>query len=475
LVENQSVTYELTSEVEANDQETVAYLEDFFAGAVLGELGFDPAELTVVESKEDIEWIKLTVIENSPNDVLIEPELKVRGQQSNIVGELTKDSTFPLPLYIPTTGISPGYVIKTTAEEGSGSPEELEFNRIVDTDIAGASVKAFEFLGSAAAEAIDSTVTAYYERNTGILVNFLFVFEGEDPQIGNFRAEVGLEAVEIATPTTITISLPAEIKEDQNLVVTGKIMPAVSEGQVILTYQKDGSSEQPIMRTVPVTDGSFSDSYKLGMGSYTVSAEYPASGAYLSSTADKKILEVTIGDQTLMTYAIIGVVVFFGIVAGIIIGIYFAVKKIRRRRKEASLKNNQLTSAGGYDGVNTAAMTTAQQEINHGQVMFEASDIDAAYKNALIRLSEFPDSSIIEKEPNVYIKAKTGSHVKARVKGFAMCDLRDLPTDVFVDLVNKKITVKDATGPGIKWGASTRINRNLSEIASELKQSIEQK
>lgn len=164
--------------------------------------------------------------------------------------------------------------------------------------------------------------------------------------------------------------------------------------------------------------------------------------------------------------AVLGTVSFIGVIGAVVVGIYF-VKKRREKKKYLYVRDAENESAKA----NMASEKTS--EIAPVELHFNAPEIDIAYKNALIGISEIPDAEIVDKHVDAYIKAKTGNHFKARTKGFAMCNLRDLPTEVFIDFGKGRITVKDATGVGIKWGVTGRIRSNMTEIADELKRKIE--
>jgi len=165
--------------------------------------------------------------------------------------------------------------------------------------------------------------------------------------------------------------------------------------------------------------------------------------------------------------AVLGTVSFIGVIgAVVVVGIYF-VKKRRDKKKYLYVRGAENESA-------KAGMASEKSgDIAPVELLFNAGQIGAAYRNALVAISEIPDAEIVDKHVDAYIKAKTGNHFKARTKGFAMCNLRDLPTEVFIDFGKGRITVKDATGVGIKWGVTGRICRNMTEIADELKRKIE--
>ena len=337
LVKNQSVKYALVFDIESDSEELKAALESSLSSSLLE--SFVGATDITIKKPDDIEWVKATITDNSPQNVTIETELKLRGQQDPIVGKSESVSGIfsNSVLFISTTGIDEGHVIQLNQGKGSENfPSQLVLNKSVVLNIGGASINAYEFSGNTKiaddSGSFDTTITTHYEKDTGMLVGLLMTLNVEVPQ-GSVVINFGLKATEIIIPTTLSISLPGKINEDNDLVVTGKITPAVSEGQVVLTYQKNDSSQQPTKRTVSVTDGTFSDSYKLGSGIYTVSAEYLGSGAYLSSTTDKNILDVTSSEGQIMNFAIIGIVVFIGIIAAITLGIYFAVKRIKNRKK----------------------------------------------------------------------------------------------------------------------------------------------
>ena len=110
--------------------------------------------------------------------------------------------------------------------------------------------------------------------------------------------------------------------------------------------------------------------------------------------------------------------------------------------------------------------------INPIELSFESSNSLDSYKKVITHIVSL-EGSISEKESEVYIKAKLGSKVKSRLKGFVKCDIHELPVDVFIDFTNNKIIVKDDSGPGIKWGVSKRISQNMHEVANKLKSLIE--
>lgn len=279
----------------------------------------------------------------------------------------------------------------------------------------------------------------------------------------------------------ITLNTNKDVFSVDDLVqITGNVPDSPS--QLIGIEVKDPDGNTILVRTVQAdANGNFALVFKIPPSAKTGKFDIIANGEVEGVSATKIITVSTSQEPEVFFVIIAAIVIFFGIIAAIVIGIYFTVKKIRNwKRQKISLKDIEIGKSEGQAMVNTAldaSVKTIKQEestgINPGLVAFNATDIDTAYKKALIRLSEFPNSNISEKEPNVYIKAKTGSHLKARIKGFAMCDLRDLPTEVLIDFVNKRITVKDVTGPGVKWGAAGRISRNMTEIADELRQSIE--
>jgi hypothetical protein len=140
----------------------------------------------------------------------------------------------------------------------------------------------------------DITMVSYYEKDTGILVHSLITGTIVAPEIGNVKLDFVIKGTKLSIPTTLTISsVSSEIQQNQDATVSGTINPPVNEGQVVLTYQKSDASDEPIKRTVAVSNGAFSDTYKMDKdGSYSVSAEYLGSGAYLSSVSDAVTLTV---------------------------------------------------------------------------------------------------------------------------------------------------------------------------------------
>lgn len=106
------------------------------------------------------------------------------------------------------------------------------------------------------------------------------------------------------------------------------------------------------------------------------------------------------------------------------------------------------------------------------EVSFEAKNFVTSYPQILSYIVGV-GGTIEDKDTEKYIKAKIGNKIKARLKGFAKCDIRELPIDIFVDFTNKKITIKDDSGPGIKWGISKRIIKNMTETMIKIKELIE--
>ena len=291
LVKDQFVKYELIDEVKSSDKEMATLFENEAASAFPE--SFTGVLAVSVGTPDDIEWARATVKDNSPGEAKIQTEVKVRGQQRPLTGE--PESDFSLPLYIPvtTTGLTKGYVLQFTGEESDDDSPQLVLDKTVSIDIGGTSIQAYEFLGSSDGY----TATVHYEKNTGILVGFLIEGNYED-DTGYVEASLGLKAIEIGIPTTLSISsIPGEVSQYSQLEITGKISPPVSNGQVILVYQKQGDNDDDnelTRRTVHVGNGTFSDKYMLEKdGVYAVSAEYLGSGAYLSSTSSPQALTVT--------------------------------------------------------------------------------------------------------------------------------------------------------------------------------------
>jgi hypothetical protein len=205
-----------------------------------------------------------------------------------------------LSSFIPTIGIDEELTIP--ANLGGGSelmPSQLVFDKMVNLNIAGSNIKAFQFSGSKKLvegdASSDFTITTRYEKYTGMLVDGLISGRIMSAEIGNLELDFGVKATEMSIPISLTIaSIQSEIQQNQAVSVSGTTSPAVNEGQVVITYERNDSGDPPIKRTVTIADGVFSDSYNMEKdGTYTVTAEYLGSGAFLSSTADAKTLTVT--------------------------------------------------------------------------------------------------------------------------------------------------------------------------------------
>lgn len=291
LIEDQSVTYALEANVISDNRETESYFENGFALGIAG--GFAGAEN--INGIDDIEWLKTTVIDNSEvvgagkDAGRIQDTLKLKGQAS-IDAEPWSLSDASLSSFIPTIGIDEDFTIPTGF--GDPFPSQLAFVRIVDINVGGSNIQAFQFAGNKKLvegdASADITIVSYYEKDTGILVHTLISGTIVAPEIGNVKLDFVKKGTKLSIPTTLTISsIPSEIQQNQDVSVSGTISPPVNEGQVVLTYKKNDASDEPIKRTVAVTNGAFSDSYKMEKdGTYAVSAEYLGSEAYLSSTTD---------------------------------------------------------------------------------------------------------------------------------------------------------------------------------------------
>lgn len=352
LVENQSARYSITSQIETDfvdgvDPELAATLESSIADS-LANLGL-----------EQIEWLQVTITETSAQEIWVKADVKPAGQ-APIMGEPEKYSGPDgfIPLFISTQDAGTGKTILSGIGEDSDLfPALMAFNRTTDVNVGTTSVSAYEFSGNKKETADDGTITetrlvGHYESTTGILVDFTMTFSAGHPEIGTAGFTLAFSAIEMSIPTTLSMSIPAEAAEDSDLIVTGSVAPKTSQGQVALTYRNDIGSEQPVRNVVSVTDGSFSDTTRLAFGSYTVSAEYLGSGPFQSSTTDTRVLEVSVGEATALTYLAIGTVVFLGIIAGIIVGIYLLVKKMKKRNRQES-GDSQAGSAPASDNILT--------------------------------------------------------------------------------------------------------------------------
>ena len=104
---------------------------------------------------------------------------------------------------------------------------------------------------------------------------------------------------------------------------------------------------------------------------------------------------------------------------------------------------------------------------------FTTNDIESAYAKALACISGIQHNSIKDKETNVFIKATFGSHLKARIIGYALSDPRWLRIDIFINFLQKKITISDASGFGVRWPAGAKIITNMRKTATMIKECIE--
>lgn len=290
LIKDQSVTYALEANMISDNREIESYFENGFASDVVGR--FAGAE--DISGIGDIEWVKTTVIDNSAEG-RIQDTLKLKGKGSIDAEQWTISDAF-LSTFIPTIGIDEDFTIQT----GSGDPfpSQLAFDRIIDINIGGSNIKAFVFSGNKKLvegdASTDMTMISYYEKDTGILVHSLITGTIVAPEIGSVKLDFVIKGTKLSIPTTLTISsIPSEIQQNQDVSVSGTISPPVNEGQVVLTYNKNDASDEPIKRTVTVSNGAFSDTYKMDKdGSYSVTAEYLGSGAYLSSATNAVTLTV---------------------------------------------------------------------------------------------------------------------------------------------------------------------------------------
>lgn len=289
LIKNQSVTYTLVANVDSDNKEIETYFENGFASGVVS--GFAEAEISEVD---DIEWLRTTVLDNSAEG-RIQDALKVSGK-SSIDAEPRNLSDASLSSFIPTMGIDDHLTIPSGFPDPF--PSELAFDGIADLNVGGSNIKAFEFSGSRKFEegggSSETMMISHFEKDTGMLVDSIITGVMVIPEVGKVELELGLRATKLSIPTTITLSsIPNEIQQNQALFVNGVISPPVNEGQIVLTYQKSDANDEPIRRTVAVKSGVFSDTYKMDKdGTYTVSAEYLGSGAYLSSAGDAITLTV---------------------------------------------------------------------------------------------------------------------------------------------------------------------------------------
>jgi|GEM_PF-2518190 len=304
LVNGQSAKYAFNIHVNSDDEQVRAAFENILATSF--SQGIAGTESTNVKTPNDIEWLKATVIKDSEASTKIQPELKIRNQPTAIKGEQTNlvlDSNSSMLLFVPTKGIDKDYTIRTNFGEGFPSQLVLGSN-VVDINLGGSTVKAYEFSGSKkltqGASSADVTIMAHYEKYTGMLVDLVLSGKLVDPQIGKLEFDFGLNATEMNIPTTLTVSsFPSQIQQNQDLKISGTVVPAInSEGQqVLLTYERvdsNNSSEEPIKRTASVVNGTFSDSYKIEKsGTYSVSAMYLGSGILKESKADPQQLTVT--------------------------------------------------------------------------------------------------------------------------------------------------------------------------------------
>lgn len=295
LVKDQSVTYGVFAYVEADDAEIKNTLENSFVQSSVA--GFAGAEN--IKESNDIEWIKTTILDAS-SEGLLQSTLKLRGK-SPVSGETTSLNDALLRTFIPTIGIDENFAVDTGNDGSIASiPSQLTFDGFVNISKGSgeSNIETFQFSATKRLAADDAssdiTITNNYEKYTGILVSSIVSGELTDPSIGNVRFTLAIGAEQLDIPTTLTItSIASEIQQNQQASVTGAISPPVNEGQVVLTYTKNDSSDEPIKRTMAVTNGAFSDSYNMEKdGTYTVTAEYLGSGAFLSSTTDAKTLTV---------------------------------------------------------------------------------------------------------------------------------------------------------------------------------------
>ena len=109
------------------------------------------------------------------------------------------------------------------------------------------------------------------------------------------------------------------------------------------------------------------------------------------------------------------------------------------------------------------------------EVYFDYDNIESAYTKAIDCISHIEFSKITDEERNISIKASLGSHLLARVIGYAVSDSRLLRVDVSIKFREKKITVYDKTGFGLKWPAEGKIIKNMREKAIMIKECIENK
>lgn len=98
------------------------------------------------------------------------------------------------------------------------------------------------------------------------------------------------------------------------------------------------------------------------------------------------------------------------------------------------------------------------------ELQFAPKD-SSAFKKTIAALVDMTDVSIQQKEEGRYFQARTGNHAKARVKSFAMCNPKDIPTEIYVNFLAKRITVSDASGLDIKFGVGKRITSNIENWA----------
>lgn len=291
-IDGQSARYTLDIQVDADDAQIESVLENAFAS----ELGSEVARTKDVnmESANDIEWIQTTITGDSPTAAKMRAEMKLRNlpPTSSEETSLYESNNF---LVLPIIGIDEDFALPAG---GDAFPSQINYVGIVDIDFGNSRVKAYEFSGNKKlvdGEAFsDITILAHFEKHTGMLLDYIILGKTNDMQVGRADFTFSLAASEMSIPTTLTIlPLPSKIQQNQQVTVRGNLSPPI-DGQVALTYQKDGTNEQPIVRTVAMENGSFSDTYAVEKDdSYLVSAQYLGSGAYLSSTTDKARLTVT--------------------------------------------------------------------------------------------------------------------------------------------------------------------------------------
>jgi hypothetical protein len=140
--------------------------------------------------------------------------------------------------------------------------------------------------------------------------------------------DLGSLKVTLATALTVSVE-PSTIEVGREVVVRGKIEPAMSASITISVVAPDGS-----VKTIDVTageDGSFSASIRLEKaGSYTITASYTSSELYEPSTASTDVEVKAPPAPLLVPEALWYVIAIVVVVVGIIIAVIKAPQSARR-------------------------------------------------------------------------------------------------------------------------------------------------